>query len=117
MEIKTRDIFENLLMIQKFVRTLTSVLPVDKRRIGNCNQCGECCRLPFTCAFLKTDSDGKSSCAAYKFRPPNCRKFPRTESQMKPVIKVCGYSFADVPVTSAEVPVTRLGDDLTDLSK
>jgi len=39
-------------MIHKFVRIASSVLPIDKRRTGDCNQCGECCRLPFKCSFL-----------------------------------------------------------------
>lgn len=82
-------------MIEKFVRTITCILPVDKRRTGHCNQCGECCRLPFKCSFLKTDENGKNVCSAYKFRPLNCRKFPRTELQIKPVANVCSYSFVD----------------------
>jgi len=80
-------------MIDKLTRTITCILPIDKRRKGNCNQCGECCRLPFKCSFLKTDDTGKSVCAAYKFRPLNCRKFPRTELQIKQVKTFCGYSF------------------------
>ncbi|HBH35645.1 MAG TPA: hypothetical protein DDW45_04500 [Gammaproteobacteria bacterium] len=80
-------------MIHKFARTLTSVLPVDKTRSGSCNQCGECCKLPFRCSFLKTTDDGKNYCSAYHFRPLNCRKFPRTRAQLDPVIDVCGFTF------------------------
>lgn len=82
-------------MIQKLARTVTSVLPVDKDRTGNCNQCGECCKLPFKCFFLRTDNEGKYYCAAYKFRPLNCRKFPRSRNQIVPVIHKCGYTFKE----------------------
>ena len=81
------------LMIPKLIRTVTSLLPVDAGRTGDCNGCGECCKLPFRCAFLKTDPEGRSFCSVYKVRPPNCRKFPRTEAQLKPVKAVCGFKF------------------------
>ncbi|MCC6275258.1 MAG: hypothetical protein IT569_05345 [Leptospiraceae bacterium] len=46
-----------------------------------------CCRLgSFNCVFLNKD------CSVYKFRPPNCRVFPRTESDLE-LVKNCGYSF------------------------
>ncbi len=80
-------------MRYKVARTITSILPVNKSRTGSCNQCGECCKLPSRCIFLKDDTDGKSYCAIYKVRPPNCRKFPRTESQLESVSENCGYSF------------------------
>ncbi|MEN8213760.1 MAG: hypothetical protein ABFR19_05290 [Pseudomonadota bacterium] len=82
-------------MIHKLARTLTSVLPVDKGRVGSCNQCGECCKLPFRCGFLKTTEDGENYCGAYHFRPLNCRKFPRTQAQLKAVDDVCGFSFKE----------------------
>lgn len=84
-------------MLSKLTRTLTSLLPVEDHRTGSCNQCGECCRLPFTCIFLQTGMDGKSYCSAYRFRPPNCRKFPRTRAQLELVKNTCGYSFAELP--------------------
>ena len=82
-------------MLSKLTRTLTSLLPVDNARTGSCNQCGECCRLPFACPFLRTGTDGKSYCSAYRFRPPTCRKFPRTSAQLELVREVCGFSFAE----------------------
>jgi hypothetical protein len=82
-------------MFPKLTRTLTSLLPVEGHRTGSCNQCGECCRLPFTCIFLRTGEDGKSYCSAYRFRPPTCRKFPRTSAQLELVRGVCGFSFAE----------------------
>jgi Fe-S-cluster containining protein len=83
-------------MINKLVRTITSILPVDSQRTGRCNRCGECCKLPFQCVFLRTDESGKYSCAAYHLRPFNCRKFPRTPAQLESVAHTCSYSFTAV---------------------
>jgi len=80
-------------MLKKVIRTVTSVLPVDEGRSGQCNNCGECCKLPVKCMFLKTTDDGASYCSIYKYRPSSCRKFPRSESQLKEVADVCGFSF------------------------
>jgi hypothetical protein len=96
-------------MLSKLTRTLTSLLPVENHRSGSCNQCGECCRLPFRCLFLRTGTDGKSYCSAYRFRPPTCRKFPRTSTQLELVRDVCGFSFARMP--HAQPSCTANGDD------
>lgn len=80
-------------MISKLTRTFTSILPVEEGRTGSCNGCGECCKLPTQCTFLKTDSAGKYSCSIYRFRPPNCRKFPRSPAQLESVIETCSFSF------------------------
>ncbi len=80
-------------MINKLIRTVTSVMPVDENRTGECNQCGECCKLPNKCIFLKTNSENVDYCSIYKIRPKNCRKFPRTKSQLESVINTCGFSF------------------------
>jgi hypothetical protein len=84
-------------MLSKVTRTLTSLLPVENHRVGACHQCGACCRLPFKCVFLRTGTDGKSYCSAYRFRPPTCRKFPRTSAQLELVRDVCGFSFSEAP--------------------
>lgn len=77
---------------KKLKRTLTSFLPVSENRTGQCIGCGECCKLPVECYFLKYDSQGKSSCLIYRFRPLNCRKYPRTENEQ--ITKdTCGYRF------------------------
>lgn len=91
-------------MIPKVLRTITSILPVDSERTGACNNCGECCKLPFRCGFLKDADDGNSYCSIYKIRPPTCRKFPRTESQWNDVKDVCGFSF---PVTFTELDKSK----------
>jgi Fe-S-cluster containining protein len=96
-------------MINKLARTITSILPVDSNRTGSCNNCGECCKLPFRCTFLKTDEDGKGYCSAYKFRPLNCRKFPRTPQQLVPVADVCGFSFKTELAADAEENKTPSG--------
>ncbi|MBM3256136.1 MAG: hypothetical protein FJZ04_01550 [Candidatus Moranbacteria bacterium] len=76
----------------KLRRTLTSVLPVSKKRKGKCRNCGKCCQLPNTCIFLKYKSDGTSFCAIHAIRPLNCRKYPRAESEWL-TEKTCGFRF------------------------
>ena len=79
-------------MVYKLLRFLTSVLPIADTRHGFCNRCGECCRLPNPCKFLRYDDNGLSRCAVYRWRPPSCRKYPRTEREnLTP--QVCGYYF------------------------
>jgi len=80
-------------MISKIRRTFTSILPVEEGRIGSCNGCGACCELPTRCSFLRTDSKGNNTCAVYRFRPLNCRKFPRSPEQLKEVAETCSFSF------------------------
>ena len=82
-------------MKHKLKRFTTSLLlPVAENRRGDCNRCGECCRLPYPCPFLRYDEKGKSSCLVYQFRPPSCRKYPRTNSEnLTP--RACGYYFAN----------------------
>ena len=87
---------EPVYMFQKLARTLTSVLPIDSSRSG------ECCKLPFRCVFLKSGEDGKNFCSVYKVRPLNCRKFPRTSAQIKPVQHVCGFSFENTTEVSVK---------------
>ena len=73
-------------------RLATSWLPIDDRRRGECNRCGECCKLPFPCPFLRYDDEGLSRCAVYHARPPSCRKYPRTaDENVTPA--TCGYFF------------------------
>jgi len=80
--------------LAKIKRTFTSVLPVSKNRIGRCISCGECCKLPNVCFFLRYKSD-KAYCAIYPFRPLNCRKYPRVKSEH--ITKdTCGFRFVKV---------------------
>ena len=76
----------------KIKRTFTSILPVSKRRKGKCVNCGACCKLPNACPFIKLSPDGKVFCGIYPIRPLNCRKYPRTESELI-TQETCGYRF------------------------
>jgi hypothetical protein len=83
---------ETGLMFKKLLRFITSFLPVAANRRGSCNRCGACCKLPYPCPFLRFDAEGLSSCAVYLFRPPSCRKYPRTASEnLTP--EQCGFFF------------------------
>ncbi|MHC4708695.1 MAG: hypothetical protein ACYS8I_16630 [Planctomycetota bacterium] len=78
--------------LAKAKRTFTSVLPVSKKRQGQCISCGACCKLPNVCRFLRYAPDGKSYCTVYAFRPLNCRKYPRTEAEFV-TEQTCGHRF------------------------
>jgi len=80
--------------LSKAKRTFTSVfLPVDKDRAGKCIRCGECCKLPNICSFLRYDNGGNSFCSIYKLRPPACRKYPRANSEHL-TKETCGHIFS-----------------------
>ena len=73
--------------LSKLRRSITSLLSIDKNRKGNCINCGECCKLPNTCPFLKDNH-----CSIYSIRPLNCRKYPRTNREH--ITKdTCGFEF------------------------
>jgi hypothetical protein len=78
-------------MLKKLKRTITSVLPVEDGRKGNCVGCGECCKLDMPCPFLKKNKD-RSYCSIYTVRPLNCRKYPRSASEHL-TQKTCGFKF------------------------
>jgi hypothetical protein len=77
--------------VKRFFTSL--VLPVDPNRTGECLRCGECCKFLVRCPFLRFSDDESRTprCAAYFLRPPQCRKYPRTESEQ--IHKPCGYRF------------------------
>ena len=78
----------------KMYRSVTSILPVDSNRKGKCIDCGKCCRLPLKCPFQKFDSQEMSYCSIYKYRPLQCRKYPRTKKECV-TRATCGYIFED----------------------
>ncbi|OGF22119.1 hypothetical protein A3D45_00385 [Candidatus Falkowbacteria bacterium RIFCSPHIGHO2_02_FULL_42_9] len=78
--------------LAKVKRTFTAMLPVAKNRMGQCVNCGACCRLPNNCLFLKFKPDGKSSCFIHPLRPLNCRKYPRTKAEWL-TEDACGFKF------------------------
>lgn len=85
-------------MVNKLIRFVTSVLPVANTRRGSCIRCGKCCELPYPCRFLRYDEDGLSRCAVYRWRPPSCRKYPRTAHEnLTP--QTCGFYFAEAGVS------------------
>ena len=77
LKIKTQQFFECL-------------LPIDKSRIGECQNCGRCCQLGMKCLLF---SKSKNKCLIYKFRPLQCRKSPRTAKYLKQGCK--GYKFVN----------------------
>jgi hypothetical protein len=89
-DIKTKNTWS-----AKAKRTVTCFLPVDTKRRGKCSRCGACCKLPNLCPFLSIDKDGFSSCKLYWLRPLNCRKYPRSKSELI-TADSCGYSFDEV---------------------
>lgn len=73
-------------IITKSRQLLECLLPIDKNRVGECQQCGRCCKLVMKCIFFRNNK-----CIIYKIRPPQCRKSPRTSRYLK---EGCpGYSF------------------------
>ena len=85
----------------KLVRILTSILPVAKNRVGNCINCGECCKLPNKCIFLRYKKDGASYCAIHPIRPLNCRKYPRTKKEHT-TQQTCGFKFIPIKEVIAD---------------
>ncbi|MFV1985214.1 MAG: hypothetical protein ACC657_16825 [Thiohalomonadales bacterium] len=82
-------------MKYKIKRFFTSVLPVAENRIGGCIACGDCCRLPKPCTFLRYNKDNTSYCAIYQLRPMSCRKYPRTSSEFITPHN-CGFEFKEL---------------------
>lgn len=76
----------------KVIRTITSVLSIEKSRNGSCKQCGACCKLPNPCNFLGYDENNKAICRIYRFRPLNCRKYPRSIKEHI-TKQICGFYF------------------------
>lgn len=80
--------------LKKTLRFFTAFLPVTATRRKTCTGCGTCCKLPTRCLFLRDRGDGTAYCAIYRFRPLNCRKYPRTRAEWL-TAKTCGYTFDD----------------------
>lgn len=66
-------------------------------RKGNCQQCGTCCNLLFTCPMLTTGG----RCFAYgTCRPQACKVFPINQRDIREVSfcgAQCGFHFHDEP--------------------
>lgn len=63
-------------------------------RRGDCNRCGECCRILFTCPFLVQDANGAFACGVYDHRPPACRLFPMVPADLREVDR-CSFTFPE----------------------
>jgi hypothetical protein len=61
-------------------------------RQGECNRCGACCKILFTCPFLVEEKGGVFTCSVYDHRPPSCRLFPMVPADLRDV-DGCGFSF------------------------
>ena len=91
---------------EKLKRTATSVLPIADNRKGECNRCGHCCMLPNRCPFLRFDHETKAICMIYKFRPLNCRKYPRVEEEQIAFPRGYYFEHADGPTNAAATHIT-----------
>ena len=63
----------------KLKRSFTAFLPVDNNRRGQCNRCGVCCTMGWTCPFLKyvrENGETLAACGIRHIRPMNCRTYP-----------------------------------------
>jgi Fe-S-cluster containining protein len=88
----TKSPFRQNTWAAKLKRTFTSVLPVDKKRKGQCIRCGACCKLPNQCLFLGLDEHEQYFCKIHPLRPLNCRKYPRTKAEQL-TAETCGFTF------------------------
>ena len=61
----------------------------NRRRKGECRQCGSCCRLLFRCFSLTPDD----LCRTYSRRSAVCSTFPIDERDLRDVGPHCGYYF------------------------
>ncbi|MHA1519914.1 MAG: hypothetical protein ACTSRK_06995 [Promethearchaeota archaeon] len=90
----------------KIYRNLLAFLPVSKKRRGECIRCGECCKLPNVCPFLRYNDKNEPRCIIYPIRSWSCRRYPRTAREH--ITKdTCGYWFED----SSKAEVKEHPDD------
>lgn len=74
--------------------------PLLAKRQGECNRCGECCKILFRCPFLGEESPGHYTCRIYAQRFEQCRLFPVRPMDLREV-KQCSYTFTtDEPAKS-----------------
>jgi hypothetical protein len=73
------------------------------RRRGECNRCGECCKILLKCPFLGSDDQGGYTCKIYDWRFAPCRHFPVRPLDLLEV-KECSYTFEPETITEAAEP-------------
>jgi hypothetical protein len=78
-------------------------------RQGECDRCGDCCKILFPCPFLTKDSSGETLCRIYQYRFEQCRRYPIQPRDLHEVTR-CSYTFAhaDSPVLASEPPKTDI---------
>jgi hypothetical protein len=75
-------------------------------RQGECNRCGECCRILFRCPFLGKDAQGENTCRIYEKRFGACRLYPIQPADLREV-KSCSYTFVQTEeIEGVPAPVT-----------
>ncbi|MBI5746610.1 MAG: hypothetical protein HZA13_06395 [Nitrospirae bacterium] len=62
-------------------------------RLGDCLQCGRCCRLIYRCPFLAGSGSNIRCLIYHKGRPDQCRAFPIDRRDLGDVDFRCGYFF------------------------
>ncbi len=97
-----------------------------EQREGSCNQCGNCCRIAFSCPFLEVYGS-HSLCRIYHIgRPTPCVAFPIDQKDLADVGFECTYTFpADARAkrpNAVELPVwnssrLRFGETAGDLEE
>ncbi len=68
-------------------------------RQGECDRCGECCKILFRCPFLAKDAQGEHACRIYRWRFLSCRHFPVDPRDLSEVCK-CSYSFGQAGIAA-----------------
>ena len=66
-------------------------------RLGECDQCGNCCEILFRCPFLVRQDDGTALCSIYDSRPGQCAAFPIDHKCLAEVDFECSYRFPGRP--------------------
>jgi len=93
--------------VRRFVQSQFRKDEVDAmvaQRHGDCNRCGECCRILFRCPFLGSDGNGGYACRIYENRFAQCRHFPIQPRDLREV-ENCSYTFpAESVVPSTTQP-------------
>ena len=80
-----------------------------KRREGECDMCGKCCRIAFDCPFLEIH-ETHARCRIYHLgRPTPCQAFPIDPRDLRDVGGACSFRFSTPPspirIPERELPV------------
>ena len=68
-----------------------------ERREGECNMCGQCCRIGVDCPFLEVH-ETHARCRIYHMgRPTPCQAFPIDARDLRDVGGSCSFRFSEPP--------------------